>query len=74
MAELLDRLRGLGWTAHGQTPHKTVRRDLRCGTRGGTDVIRVTGAWSDDDTHVYVQGRRYTSAWRPGPAQGGGVE
>jgi hypothetical protein len=73
VAELLDRLRGLGWTAHGQTPHKTARRDLRCATRGGTDVIRVTGAWSDGDTHVYVQGRRYTSGWRPDPAQSGGV-
>jgi hypothetical protein len=71
VGDLLHRLRGLGWTAHGQTPHKTLRRDLRCATRGGTDAVRVTGAWSDDDTYVYVQGRAYTNGWRANHPHGG---
>lgn len=61
--QLTERLRSLGWPVQGATVHRTLRRDLRDPSRGGSITVRVTGPWSAPDTLVYVAGRRY-SGWR----------
>ena len=62
---LVARLQDLGWSAGGQTAHRTLRRDLCDAGRGGHASIRAHGRWGDDGTLVYVDGRAYTSGWRP---------
>jgi hypothetical protein len=64
VGDLVTRLRRAGWTASGKTVGRTLRRDLRDGSRGGRLDIAVTGAWTDPDSLVYVVGRRYASGWR----------
>lgn len=70
ITELVHRLRSLGWTARGRTVHRTLRRDLRDRSRGGSSAFAVDGAWSDPGAHVYIVGRRYGSGWRPGTVPG----
>jgi len=64
VGDLVARLRDAGWSASGKTVGRTLRRDLRDGSRGGRHDIAVTGAWTDPTSLVYVVGRRYASGWR----------
>jgi hypothetical protein len=66
VAQLIRRLQELGFAIQGQTPWRTLRRDLCDTHRGGSSQIRAAGRWSAiTDTTVYVDGRRYLSGWRP---------
>ncbi len=68
---LLETMRTLGWSATGHTPHRTLRRDLCDATRAGDRAGRIAihGPWTNDDSLIYVVGRRYSSGWRaPMPA------
>lgn len=66
VAQIMQRLRELGFAIQGQTPWRTLRRDLCDARRGGSPQIRAAGQWSAvTETAVYVDGRRYLSGWRP---------
>jgi hypothetical protein len=57
-------LRACGHPLNGSTIGKTLRRDLRDQKRGGDQTIKITGPWSDLNSHIYVSGRRYAGGWQ----------
>lgn len=67
VGELTDALRGLHWSVGGRTTHRTLRRDLCDPSRGGSPLVRVDGKWRDSGTHIFIEGRRYSSGWTPAP-------